>query len=136
MRMGQSIGLTDQLLRDIHVGDLLTDADGVEYTVDKYARAVPTKGGNEVPIRKLKGCEIKAFWTPAPDAETEAQADEPEKPAAEPEEKSEEEKQLELINLYVHAAGDQRLVAELRARGWTVTCTKTVEKIVYEEVAL
>lgn len=27
MRMGQSIGLTDQLLRDIHVGDLLTDAD-------------------------------------------------------------------------------------------------------------
>lgn len=134
MRMGQSIGLTDQLLRDIHVGDLLTDADGVEYTVDKYARAVPTKGGNEVPIRKLKGCEIKEYWTPAP--ETETLANEPEKPAAEPEETSEEEKQLELINLYIHAAGDQRLVAELRSRGWTVTCTKTVEKIVYEEVAL
>ncbi len=136
MRMGQSIGLTDQLLRDIHVGDLLTDADGVEYTVDKYARAVPTKGGNEVPIRKLKGCEIKEYWTPAPAPEIETLANEPEKPAAEPEETNEEEKQLELINLYVHAAGDQRLVNELRARGWTVTCTKTVEKIVYEEVAL
>lgn len=134
MRMGQSIGLTDQLLRDIHVGDLLTDADGVEYTVDKYARAVPTKGGNEVPIRKLKGCEIKEYWTPAP--ETETLTNEPEKPAAEPEETNEEEKQLELINLYIHAAGDQRLVTELRSRGWTVTCTKTVEKIVYEEVAL
>ena len=31
---------------------------------------------------------------------------------------------------------DQRLVTELRSRGWTVTCTKTVEKIVYEEVTL
>lgn len=134
MRMGQSIGLTDQLLRDIHVGDLLIDADGVEYTVDKYARAVPTKGGNEVPIRKLKGCEIKEYWTPAP--EVEKPAPEPEKPAAEPEETNEEEKQLELINLYIHAAGDQRLVTELSSRGWTVTCTKTVEKIVYEEVAL
>lgn len=132
MRMGQSIGLTDQLLRDIHVGDLLTDADGVEYTVDRYGRALPVLGGNEVPIRKLKGCEIKEVWTPAPEAEKKAV----EKPAPEPAEMSEEEKQLELINMYVHASGDQRLVAELRSRGWTVTCTKTVEKIVYEEVAL
>ena len=134
MRMGQSIGLTDRLLRDIHVGDLLTDADGVEYTVDKYARAVPTRGGNEVPIRKLKGCEIKEYWTPAP--ETETLANEPEKPAAEPEETNEEEKQLELINLYIHAAGAPQLVTELRARGWIVTCTRIVEKIVLEEVAL
>ena len=133
MRMGQSIGLTDQLLRDIHVGDLLTDADGVEYTVDKYARAVPTKGGNEVPIRKLKGCEIKEYWTPAPEVETPAPVEEK---LAEPAEMKEEEKQLELINLYVHASGDQRLVAELRSRGWTVTCTKMVEKVVLEEVAL
>ena len=134
MRMGQSIGLTDQLLRDIHVGDLLTDADGVEYTVDKYARAVPTKGGNEVPIRKLKGCEIKEYWTPAPEVEKPAPV--AETPDPEPAEMSEEEKQLELINLYIHAAGDQRLVTELRSRGWTVTCTKMVEKVVFEEVAL
>ena len=134
MRMGQSIGLTDQLLRDIHVGDLLTDADGVEFTVDRYGRAVPTKGGNEVPIRKLKGCEIKEYWTPAPEVEKPAPV--AEKPVPEPAEMSEEEKQLELINMYVHASGDQRLVAELRARGWTVTCTKTVEKITYEEVSL
>lgn len=134
MRMGQSIGLTDQLLRDIHVGDLLTDADGVMYTVDRYGRAVPLSGGNEVPIRKLKGCEIKDYWTPAPEVEKPAPV--AEKPAPEPAEMNEEEKQLELINMYVHASGDQRLVAELRSRGWTVTCTKTVEKIVYEEVAL
>lgn len=74
--MGQAIGLTDQLLRDIHVGDLLTDVNGVEYTVDRYGRALPVQGGNEVPIRKLKGCEVKLAWTPAP---------EPVEPASEPE---------------------------------------------------
>ena len=131
MRMGQAIGLTDQLLRDIHVGDLLTDVNGVEYTVDRYGRALPVQGGNEVPIRKLKGCEVKLAWTPAPEPVEPAA-----KPDVEPEEISDEEKQLELIGMYVHASGDQRLVSELRSRGWTVTCTKTVEKIVYEEVTL
>ena len=126
LRMGQPIGLTDQLLRDIHVGDLLIDSNGVEYTVDRYGRAVPTQGGNCVPIRQLRGCEIKEAWTPAPKPEA--------KPASE--EKTEEEKQIELIEKFIRASGDQRLVDELRGRGYTVTCTKIAQNIVIEEVQL
>lgn len=40
MKMGQFIGLQDQLLHDIHVGDLVKDAKGVEYTID---RLIPVK---------------------------------------------------------------------------------------------
>lgn len=118
MKMGQFIGLQDQLLRDIHVGDLLKDAKGVEYTVDRFGRAKPLDGGNELPVRQLTGCEVVSEWKPAE------------------EKKTDEEKDLELIDVYVHASGDERLVSELRSRGWTVTCSRVIEKIVYEEVSL
>lgn len=119
MKLGQYIGLQDQLLHDIHVGDLVKDFSGKEYTIDRFGRAKPIDGSNECPVRQLKGCEVVNEWKPAM-----------------PEPSDEEEKELQLIEIYVHAAGEQRLVDELRSRGWTVTCSRVVEKIVYEEVAL
>ena len=134
MKNGQKIGLCDQLLREICVGDEVVDAQGVHYTIDRYGRAKPVKGGNEVPVRSLTGCEIYEpilETGPVPEHQPEPLPD------LQPEPKmNEEEKELCLIDSYVHAAGDQRLVDELRDRGWTVVCTKTVEKIIYEEVAL
>lgn len=132
MKLGQYIGLQDQLLHDIHVGDTLTDANGVQYTVDRFGRAKPLDGSNERPVRRLVGCEVIQEWEPAAPKFTENDGKVgPAKP-----EKTEEEKELDLIDTYVHASGDQRLVDELRSRGWTVTCARTIEKIVYEEVSL
>lgn len=133
MKMGQYIGLQDQMLHDIHVGDLLKDAKGAEYTVDRFGRAKPVDGGNEVPVRKLIGCEVVSEWKPAPAEEPAGKAEAPK--AAEPE-MNEEEKAIHAIYEGVDAASDQMLVDQLRKRGYTVTCTKTIEKIVYEEVAL
>lgn len=133
MKMGQYIGLQDQMLHDIHVGDLLKDAKGAEYTVDRFGRAKPVDGGNEVPVRKLIGCEVVSEWKPAPAEEPAGKAEAPK--AAEPE-MNVEEKAIHAIYEGVDAASDQMLVDQLRKRGYTVTCTKTVEKIVYEEVAL
>lgn len=133
MKMGQYIGLQDQMFHDIHVGDLLKDAKGAEYTVDRFGRAKPVDGGNEVPVRKLIGCEVVGEWKPAPAEEPAGKAEAPK--AAEPE-MNEEEKAIHAMYEGVDAASDQMLVDQLRKRGYTVTCTKTVEKIVYEEVAL
>ena len=133
MKMGQYIGLQDQMLHDIHVGDLLKDAKGAEYTVDRFGRAKPVDGGNEVPVRKLIGCEVVGEWNPAPAEEPAGKAEAPK--AAEPE-MNVEEKAIHAIYEGVDAASDQMLVDQLRKRGYTVTCTKTVEKIGYEEVAL
>ena len=133
MKMGQCIGLQDQMFHDIHVGDLLKDAKGAEYTVDRFGRAKPVDGGNEVPVRKLIGCEVVGEWKPAPAEEPASKAEAPK--AAEPE-MNEEEKAIHAIYEGVDAVSDQMLVDQLRKRGYTVTCTKTIEKIVYEEVAL
>ncbi len=122
MKPGQKIGLSDQLLRDICVGDEVTDAKGIHYTIDRYGRAKPMSGGNEVPVRSLTGCEIYLPFGTRPDA-----------PAPQ---EDEETRNIHAIYEGVEAAGDQMLVDQLRKRGWTVTCTKTVEKIIYEEVAL
>ena len=115
MKMGQKIGLTDQLLRDICVGDTIQDAKGVEYSIDRYGRAKPLSGGNEVPVKSLKGVEIVG---------TNPSNDNPEMHA------------VNIIEQGVKDAGDQRLVDELRSRGWTVVCSKMIEKITYEEITL
>lgn len=128
MKNGQRIGLTDQLLRDICVGDVVKDAQGVEYSIDRYGRAKPLNGGNEIPVRQLVGCEISKAYA------------EPSKPEPVPSpdfaELSEEEQTLVEIRKYTALASDQTLVDELRNRDYTVVCTKTVEKIIYEEVSL
>ena len=145
MTKGQKIGLTDQLLRDICVGDEVTDANGVHYTIDRFGRAKPTSGGNEIPVRSLKGCEITKAYVPSMGATIPA----PRVPAAKAEAPAEErattcyivdtadeDAVLAAIDKFVKDAGDQRLVDELRERGWNVACTKMVEKVVFEEVSL
>lgn len=120
MKNGQKIGLTDQLLRDICVGDLVADAKGVQYTIDRYGRAKPLDGGNEVPVRSLTGCEVALPYGSEPPA-----------PERDPEQEA-----IHQMYEAVDAACDQMLVDKLRERGWNVVCTKMVEKVVYEEVAL
>ena len=118
MKAGQSIGLTDSLMRDIHVGDLIQDATGARYSIDRYGRAKPTSGGNEVPVKNLEGVEVldPAQITP---------------PHTDPEKKA-----VEHIHSAIEDAGDQALVDELRLRGWTVICSKKVEKVVFETVEI
>lgn len=145
MTKGQKIGLTDRLLRDICVGDEVTDAHGVHYIIDRFGRAKPTSGGNEVPVRSLKGCEITKAYLPSlggtvpaprvPAAKVEAPAEE-RATTCYIVDTADEDAVLAAIDKFVKDAGDQTLVDELRKRGWTVTCTKVVEKIVFEEVTL
>lgn len=140
MKIGTSTGVLDEFLATICVGDEIVDKAGSHYTINRFGRAKPTNGGNEVPLKSLEGVTVCKSWaghaesiTKAAEAKVKAVVDDfyGNKP-----EVSEEEKELELIDTYVHAAGDQRLVDELRKRGWTVSCTKITEKIVYEEVVL
>lgn len=131
MKPGQKIGLSDQLLRDICVGDEVIDAKGVHYTIDRYGRAKPTDGGNEVPVRSLTGCEVTKAYLPSLGGTVPAP-----KPTEPTPQEDEETRNLRAIQEGVAAAGDQTLVDELRKRGWTVVCTQIVEKVVFEEVSL
>ena len=130
MKIGTSTGVLDEFLADICVGDVIVDKAGTHYTVDRFGRAKPTNGGNEVPLKSLEGVTVCKSW--AGHAETITKAVEKKaKPKAD-----DELKALEQIQAGVKDAGDQTLADELRKRGWTVTCTKVVEKIVFEEVTL
>lgn len=128
---GTPIGVEDDVCVPICVGDEIRDVNGNSYTIDQHGHAKPLYGGNAVRLAALDGVMVTRPFRKEQQQQSSAKPD----PAPKPE-KSEEEKELELINAYVHAAGDQRLVDELRARGWTVACTKIVEKVVFEEVAL
>lgn len=139
---GQPIGLLDSLLREICVGDVITDAKGSEYSIDKYGRAVPLPNGNPKPLKNIIEPTVTDPWvqnTTTPKfKEDETGKVKPAKEEEDPELKKIDDELafVESIQQHVKAAGDQRLVDELRQRGWTVTCTKLVEKIVYEEVTL
>jgi hypothetical protein len=129
MKQGASTGVLDEFLADICIGDEIVDKAGTHYTVDRFGRAKPTNGGNEVPLKSLEGATVCKSW--AGHAETITKAVEKKaKPKA-----NDELKAIEQIHAGVMDA-DQTLVDELRKRGWTVTCTKVVEKIVYEEASL
>lgn len=126
MKQGASTGVLDEFLADICVGAEIVDKAGTHYTVDRFGRAKPTNGGNEVPLKSLEGLTVCKSWTgnvviTTKSAETI---------------KNPETEAIEQIQAGVKDAGDQTLVDELRKRGWTVTCTKIVEKVVFEEVAL
>ena len=127
---GTPIGVEDDVCVPICVGDEIRDVNGNSYTIDQHGHAKPLSGGNAVRLAALDGVMVTRPFK----KEQQQPSDKP-APAPKPE-KSEEEKELELISTYIHAAGDQRLVDELRSRGWTVACTKIVEKVVFEEVAL
>lgn len=123
---GTPIGTQDEFLRPICVGDTVTDAKGITYTINKYGRARQLGGSKECSPSLLKGLTVTEPWN------------KDEAPKAEPakQEENEERKYIEEICTAVKDAGDQTLVDELRLRGWKVTCEKLIEKVVFETVAL
>lgn len=123
MQKGASTGVLDEFFAAIHVGDEIVDKAGKHYTVDRFGRAKPTDGGNEMPLKELEGLTVCKSWDGSGNAVSVKKT-------------SEETENLKAIQKGVQDAGDQTLVDELRRRGWEVKCTKVVEKIVYEEVAL
>ena len=130
MKQGASTGVLDEFLADICVGDEIVDKAGTHYTVDRFGRAKPTSGGNELPLKSLEGVTVCKSW--AGNVVTTTKTAAPKLKILENPEKA----AIEQIQASVKDAGDQTLVDELRERGYTVTCTKVVEKIVFEEVAL
>ena len=128
MKIGTSTGVLDEFLTDICVGDEIVDKAGTHYTIDRFGRAKPTSGGNEVPLKSLEGVTVCKSWAGHAESITKAVETRPKI--------SDELKALEQIQAGVKDAGDQTLVDELRKRGYTVTCTKLVEKVVYEEASL
>ena len=134
MKLGTPTGVQDEFFNEICVGDTVVDRAGRSYTVDRYGRANPTTGGDVVRLQDLDMVTIETSWREHADAISKAVK---EKPAPDGEaEMNEEEKALHAIYEGVDNASDQLLVDKLRERGWTVTCTKRVEKIVYEDVSL
>lgn len=146
MKQGASTGVLDEFLADICVGDEIVDKAGTHFTIDRFGRAKPTSGGNELPLKSLEGVTVSKSWaggavTTTKTAEAKAKAKikavvddfygNKGKPKA-----NEEEQNIHAMCEGVDAASDQMLVDKLRERGYTVTCTKVVEKIVFEEVAL
>ena len=130
MKQGASTGVLDEFLADICVGDEIVDKAGTHYTIDRFGRAKPTSGGNELPLKSLEGVTVCKSW--AGNVVTTTKTAEPKLKIF----KNPEQAAIEQIQAGVKDAGDQTLVDELRKRGWTVTCTKVVEKIVFEEVTL
>lgn len=128
MKIGTSTGVLDEFLTAICVGDEIVDKAGTHYTIDRFGRAKPTSGGNEVPLKSLEGVTVSKSWAGHAESITKAVEIKPKV--------NDELKALEQIQAGVKDAGDQTLVDELRKRGYTVTCTKIVEKVVFEEVAL
>lgn len=123
MKQGASTGVLDEFLADICVGDEIVDKAGTHYTVDRFGRAKPTSGGNELPLKSLEGVTVCKSWDGSGNAVSVKKT-------------SEEMENLKAVRKGVQDAGDQTLVDELRRRGWEVKCTKVAEKIVYEEVSL
>ena len=116
MKKGTNVGL-DKNYDNICVGDTIIDENETEYVINAYGVAVDSTSGGTKKLSELKGVELvkaKAEKTP-PDTE---------------------EKEIEKIHAAVKDAGDQTLVDELRARGWTVVCSKQVEKVIYETIEL
>lgn len=132
MKQGASTGVLDEFLADICVGDEIVDKAGTHYTVGRFGRAKPTSGGNELPLKSLEGVTVCKSWAGHAVTITKTAETMPKLVAL----KNPETEAVEQIRAGVKDAGDQTLVDELRKRGWTVTCTKVVEKIVFEEVTL
>ena len=130
MKRGTSIGALDEYLAEIRVGDEVQDALGNVYTIDKNGWCKPLDGGSSRSLQKVGPVTVTRKW----DADADRFQENPKTGKVGP--KNEEKANLEAIIHNVKSAGDQTLVDELRDRGWKVTCTKVVEKIVYEEVAL
>lgn len=132
MKQGASIGVLDEFLADICVGDEIVDKAGTHYTVDRFGRAKPMSGGNELPLKSLEGVTVCKSWTGHAVTITRTAETTPKLVTL----KNPETEAVEQIHAGVQDAGDQTLVDELRCRGWEVKCTKMIEKIIYETIEL
>ena len=132
MKRGTAIGALDEYLAEIRVGDEVQDAQGSSYTIDKNGWCKPLDGGSSRSLQKVGPVTVTRGW----DADADRFQENPKTGKIEPAKEDEEEAHIRRIHTIVKDAGDQTLVDELRDRGWKVTCTKVVEKVVYEEVAL
>lgn len=125
MKKGTNVGL-DKNYDNVRVGDTIVAGDGSNYEINAYGMAV----GSDGKAKKLS--DIKDFTL-------KKQNDAPEKAAKKKlEEKSDKETsapetaQPKGIEEYTN----EELVAELRKRGWKVSCTKKVEKVIYKSIKI
>lgn len=130
MKQGTSTGVLDEFLSPICVGDEIVDKAGTHYTIDRFGRAKPTSGGNEVPIKNLECVTVCKSWAGHAESITRAveRKDAPSQPQEEPAPKELDPGPLKGFNpgdTSVHDAPDQMLADELRRRGWEVKATKT-----------
>lgn len=137
MKQGTSTGVLDEFLAPICVGDEIVDKAGTHYTIDRFGRAKPTSGGNEVPIKNLEGVTVCKSWaghaesiTKAVEAKVKAVVDDfyGNKPEVSQEEKAPKDPAPATEDPIAKATEwltDQDLADELRRRGYEVTATKT-----------
>lgn len=130
MKQGTSTGVLDEFLSPICVGDEIIDKAGAHYTIDRFGRAKPTSGGNEVPIKNLEGVTVCKSWAGHAESITRAveRKDKPEQPQEDRATKELDPGPLKGFNpgdTSVHEAPDQMLADELRRRGYEVKATKT-----------
>lgn len=126
MKKGTNVGL-DKNYDNVRVGDTIVAGDGSSYEINAYGMAV----GSDGKAKKLS--DIKDFTL-------KKQNDGPEKA---PKKKLEEKKSHKETNAPeaaepkgIEEYTNEQLVAELRKRGWKVSCTKKVEKVIYKNVKL
>lgn len=124
MKIGTNTGIQDEFLAPICVGDEIIDKAGNRYTIDRFGRAKPTDGGNEVPLKGLEGVTVTQRW----DAHAEAITKAAEQPAPQKEQAPAPDPghvPTWQETTTVAVATDQELCDELRSRGYEVTATKT-----------
>ena len=119
MKKGTNVGL-DKNYDNVRVGDTIVAKDGVEYAINSYGMAVGPDGKSKK-LSEVKDFEVRK---------------QPGQPAAEAAQELTEELLPGTDLKALDEFDDNELVAELRRRGWTVACTKKVEKVVLKTVKL
>jgi len=135
---GKSVGTTDVGYKDIKVGDILKSRDnGLQYKVTNYGtlQSVLDKG---IIIKKWDGVHFVVVQTFGEAAAAEKAAEQREEIKEDVrslvrEQPDDEAMTEEIIKALAGASPepasavtDAELVAELRARGWEVKCTRTI----------
>ena len=116
MKQGTFVGL-DKNYNNIKVGDTIADEEGTQYIINSYGMAVAINGGGTNKLSELKGIYILPE-NPKPERKP--------KPEPEPEKPKECLPGFNRDDCFVADAPDEMLAAELRARGYEVTATKTI----------
>lgn len=114
MKKGTVVGM-DKNYNNINVGDTIADKEGERYIINSYGMAVAIDGGGTKKLSELEGVYVLPE-NPQPE----------QKPEPEPEKPKECLPGFNREDCFVADASDEMLAAELRARGYEVTATKTM----------